>query len=40
MPTRTSPPVRILQERRIRWTHGLTPSQARVIAQLAFGGNS
>ena len=38
MMTRTAPPARLLQERKIRSTHGLSPTQARLIAALAFGG--
>ena len=37
MDTRHSPPARILQERKIRWTHGVTAAHARVIAELAYG---
>ena len=32
-----TPNPRLRQERRIRWKHGLTEPQARVIAALYFG---
>ncbi len=37
MNTLVKPPVRQLQERRIRWTHGLSKSQAALIARLVYG---
>lgn len=30
-------PVRVLQERRICWAHGLSPSHAALIARLHYG---
>ena len=33
----TKTPSRLLQERRIRWTYGLSPSQAALIARLHYG---
>ena len=32
-----APTPRELQERRIRWKHGLTPAHAALIARLHFG---
>ncbi len=32
-----SPPARQLQEKRIRWSHGLSKSHAALIARLHYG---
>lgn len=34
-----NPKIRERQERRIRWQHGLTEAQARVVAILFYGGS-
>ncbi len=37
MSIRTTPPAYILQQRRIRWVHGLSQSHAALIARLHYG---
>lgn len=40
MNNRNNPPVRILQERRIHVSHGVSASLAALIARLAYGGSN